>query len=414
MHRRSLVSLLTLVLLAGLVHAGNWPRFRGPDGTGIADDKGIPAKWGPENILWKAPLPGVGHSSPIVWGDRLFLESASADGKERYLLCLDANKGKILWRKEAPGQPAHTHKFNNWASSTPATDGERVYAIFWDGKGLSLHAYDFAGKKVWQRNLGPFSSQHGAGLSPVVYKGTIYLNYDQRDSAELIALDAKTGDVRWKKPRTPSTAACYSAPFIRETGEGAEVVVGSTAGLGGYDARTGKENWVYHWKWDTRPLRTVGSPIVAGGLAFLSSGNGGGSRNMIAVKVGGKGDVSDTHLAWKSSDRRTMPYVPGFLAYNGHLFAVQDKTGVVSCLKIQDGEVIWSKAINTILFASPVLADGKLYVAGNNGKVYVFEAGPELKELARNDLGETIFATPAIANGRIFVRGEKHLFCIGK
>src|SRR5262249_43809549 len=153
----------------------NWPRFRGPNGSGTAADKDIPVAWTDKDILWKTALPGVGNSSPIVWGDRLFLQSASRDGKERMLLCVDANSGKVLWSKSAPGSRARIHPKNTLASGTPATDGERVYAAFWDGKHLSLAAYDFKGELLWNKDLGEFVSQHGAGHSPVVWRDHVYL-----------------------------------------------------------------------------------------------------------------------------------------------------------------------------------------------------------------------------------------------
>src|SRR5437588_789243 len=195
MQRRSrnlvwLLALGGLLVTCPLSWAGNWERFRGPNGTGVADDKDVPVKWSDgENVLWKVAIPGVGHSSPVVWGDHLFLQSASADGKDRWLLCLDPAAGKVRWTRSAPGRKGWTHPRNSLSSSTPATDGERVYAIFWDGKDITLRAYDFKGGLVWKQDLGSFTSQHGPGLSPIVYKGKVFVNDDQDGSARLLAFD---------------------------------------------------------------------------------------------------------------------------------------------------------------------------------------------------------------------------------
>jgi outer membrane protein assembly factor BamB len=404
------------VLLAAAATAGadNWPRFRGPNGTGVAADKVVPVKWGAGDVLWKVELPGVGHSSPVVWGDRLFLQTSGAKGNGRSLLCLDAGTGKQLWARAAPGgTAARIHRaFNTLASSTPATDGERVYAVFWDGKDVSLSAYDMKGEVLWKRDLGAYISQHGPGMSPMVYAGKVFVNNDQDGSAALLAFDARTGAPAWKAERK-AFRACYSTPMVRQkAGGGDELIVVSTAGITAYDPKSGAENWAYDWTFTGMPLRTVGSPVEAAGLIFVASGDGSGARHFIAVEPPGN-NGGRPKLAW-SSVGRSFPYVPTPLARAGHIYLIDDN-GSFLCHDAKTGDEVWkSPPLRVRFFASPVLIDGKIYAPSEKGDVYVFEAAPTYKLLAKNSLGEPVFASPAVANGRLYVRGKQHLFCVGR
>jgi outer membrane protein assembly factor BamB len=418
--------LLSLSLAAG---AAEWSRFRGPNGTGASDDKDVPVEWNDkQNIRWKIAIPGKGHSSPVVWGNRLFLQTAAKDGKDRSLLCVDTDKGEILWSKGIPGNPSSMHKLNSLASSTPATDGERVYCLFWDAKDLLLYAYDFKGEVVWKRgdaadkdrsDLGVHEakatggqSQHGAGGSPIVYDGKVFFANDKDGASELLAFDAKTGKTLWKADRKPFRI-CYSVPFVLEKKDAeSELIVGSTAGITGYDPKNGHENWNFSWSFKkTKPLRTIGSPIAHQGLVFQNSGDGDGSRDLIAVKLGGKGDVSGTNLAWEKSG---FPYVPTLLGFGDYLFAVTDKPGTACCYLAKTGTEVWQERLGSTFTASPILIDGKIYIVDDDGDVFVLEAGPKFKQLARNSLGEGVSATPAVANNCLYIRGNEHLFCIGK
>jgi outer membrane protein assembly factor BamB len=408
---RLLLGLVWTAALAVPAAADNWPRFRGPNGTGTADDKTIPVEWGPRNILWKIEVPGRGNSSPIVWGDALFLQSASEDGKERWLICIDALSGKLRWKEAVPGAVAPIHKFNSLASSTPATDGERVYCAFWDGANYHLYAYDFTGKLIWTRDLGGYTSQHGAGHSPIVHDGKVIFANDQDGTSTLIALDARTGKNVWQVPRKPFRA-CYSTPFILERpNRPAELIVVSTAGVSGYNPQTGGENWVWNWNFVGMALRTVASPVAGLGLIFVNSGDGSGARHSIAVKVGDKGDVTATNLAWEK--KRDMPYVPGMLLSGNYLFSTNDR-GLASCQDAKTGEVLWYERLGGDITASPVLIDGKIYTANKDGQVFVLAAQPTFQLLAKNELHEEIVASPAVANGRLYIRGNRHLFCIGQ
>jgi outer membrane protein assembly factor BamB len=407
MHRSRLL-IPAVILLAAAALAADWPRFRGPNGTGTASDKDVPVKWAAENVLWKAPLPGKGHSSPIVAGGRVFLQSATP--KQRLLVCLDAVKGDVLWQKAAPGGKGKTHDFNTMASSTPASDGQRVYTVFWDGKRVGLYAYDFKGALVWHKDLGPFKSQHGPAFSPVVHGGRVFVNNDQDGTARLQAFDARTGDNAWEVRRN-AYRACYSTPFILD----GNLLVGSTTAITAYDPASGDVVWNYTWTHTGMPLRTVGSPVAADGVVVAPAGDGRGDRAMIAVRTGGKGDVTRTHLAW-SKDSAT-PYVPTLLTLGAHLYAVTD-SGVAVCYVAKTGEELWRKRLGPKVgrvAASPVLVDGKVYAIDERGSVYVFAARPEgLNVLAVNSVGESVSSTPAVADGRMYVRGGKHLFCVGK
>jgi outer membrane protein assembly factor BamB len=411
--KKAIVSLAVLAVVARAAgdrgFAGNWPRFRGPNGTGIATDKDIPVKWAKENLLWKTPLPGAGNSSPVVWGKHLFLQSATA--KERLLLCVSVTDGKILWKKSVKGGRATKHPKNSFASSTPATDGKQVYALFWDGSHVTLYAYTVNGKYVWKRDLGEFDSQHGPGASPVLVKEKVVLNNDQDGAAELIALKAKDGKLAWRSKRPPFRA-CYSTPLLRQGDNGKpELIVASTAGITGYNPDNGKENWNWAWHFTGIALRTVGSPVYGHGIVFVGSGDGSGERHMVAVKAGGKGEVTKTNLVWQK--KREFPYVPSMLLSGDYLFYVNDH-GKAGCVVAKTGKPVWSERLPGQVSASPVLVNGKIYVVSEKGDVFVFAAAAKYKRLAKNELGEGVLASPAVADNRLFIRGQKHLFCIGK
>ncbi|HEV3117681.1 MAG TPA: PQQ-binding-like beta-propeller repeat protein [Gemmataceae bacterium] len=411
---RGLLALYGSLICACSCLAEPWPRFRGPNGTGISPDKGVPVHWTEKDgVLWQAPIPGVGNSSPIVWGQHIFLESASPNGKTRLLVCLNAADGKQAWSRSFPGARAHTHERNTLASSTPATDGERVYTVFWDGNIVFLCAYDFKGNLVWKVDLGGFVSQHGVGASPIVYQGKVYLMNDQDGAAEMLAYEAKTGKQVWRVARK-AFRACYSTPFLLEkAGEEAELIVTSTAGITSYRPDTGAENWGYDWTFDGMPLRTVASSISTQGLIFANSGDGSGARHTIGVKLGDGSQGARPSLVWEEKTK-TFPYVPTMLAYGDHLYYVKDD-GFASCRVAATGEVVWKERLGSPVSASPILVDGKIYIVSETGTVYVVAAAPAFKLLAKNKVGdeERIFASPAVADNRLYIRGDNTLYCIG-
>jgi outer membrane protein assembly factor BamB len=439
MHTRW-IALFAFSLIASTLAAGDWDRFRGPDGLGAAGDKNVPVSFGPnENILWKTPITGVGHSSPIVSKGKVFLQTATADKRKRALVCIDANNGKIEWSKEIPASnkvdwskplektSAHTHPLNTHASSTPAADGERVYTIFWDGIGISLIAWDYSGNQLWTRELGKFVSQHGPGLSPMVVGDRVILNVDQDGLAEVMAFNARTGEPIWKKSRT-AYRACYTTPFILDRNGKQEVIVASTAGITSYDPKDGAViwNWTWVWKPDAKappkskkggsggPLRQVGGPIYHDGMIFAISGDGGGDRHMVAIKAPTTGDVTDSALVWEK--KRETPYVPMVLAKDGYIFWVTDKENKAICVEAKTGKEVWNERLSGSdqVTASPVLIDDKIYSVNMSGRVHVFAAKPKFELIAENDLKQGVSASPAVADGKLYVRGTTHLFCIGK
>jgi outer membrane protein assembly factor BamB len=401
----------TLLFAAFPAIAADWPRFRGPNGTGTAADRDVPVKWSiADGILWKVPVPGAGNSSPIVSAGKVFVQVASRDGSERSLVCFDAASGKQLWSKAAPGKRVPTHSRNTLASGTPACDAERVYVAVWDGKNLNLLAYDLGGELLWKRDLGPFVSQHGAGHSPIVHEGRVFIADDQDGSAAVLAFEAKTGKPLWQAVRKPYRA-CYSTPFIREIPGGSELVVGSTSGVDAYDPATGSVNWTCDWPHAKKPLRTVASPVAGAGMIFANAGDGDGSRDMIALRPGTKGDGTKGAVVWQES--KSLPYVPCMLVQGDYLYSVND-AGVAACHRAATGEKVWSERLGSPVTASPILVDGKVYAVGEDGQVYVFAAATKYKLLAKNSVGEPVMASPAVADGRLYIRGKEHLFCIGK
>jgi outer membrane protein assembly factor BamB len=251
----------------------------------------------------------------------------------------------------------------------------------------------------------------------MVYGDKVYLLNDQGSEfddpgakSEVVALESKTGKLAWKVQRKPFRA-CYATPFLVEKSGGTELIVSTTGGLTGYDPGTGKEIWNWNWVFDGMALRTVGSPVVGDGLVFAGSGDGSGARHMVAVKLGGKGDVSKTHLAWE--EKKSLPYVPCMLFFGGNLYTVNDR-GVAGCYVAQTGKEIWTERLGGGFSASPVLIDGKIFAVAEDGSVYVFPAAPTFKLLAKNSVGEPVYASPAVADNRLFIRSRTTLFCIGK
>ncbi len=406
-----------LPLLGFLVEpaaAADWARFRGPNGTGLAADKDIPVKFEAQNILWKMPIPGVGNCSPIIWKDRLFLQTSTLDGKERMLLCLDTATGKTLWSKSIPGKKAHTHVKNTLASATPTTDGETVFIPFWDGDGVTMTAFNFQGQQLWTHNLGPWTSQHGPGHSPILFQDKVIYVNDMDGLATLFALDKKTGKTIWQVPREAYRSS-YCTPFLLEwPGAAPELIVTSTTSVDSYNPADGSNNWKWHWKFTGKmPLRAIASPIVIDGILFVQSGDGGGDRHACGIQLHGPASQAKPTTVWEN--RKDFPYVSCLLHHKGYAFFVNDR-GFASCIQPRTGAKIWFERLGDAvnITSSPVLIDGKIYVASEEGDVYVWAADAKFQLLAKNSLGERFRASPAVADNRLYLRGQHHLFCIGK
>jgi outer membrane protein assembly factor BamB len=393
--------------------ASDWTRFRGPNGTGESRDAGVPVEIGEsQNLLWKVPLAGAGNSSPVVSNGRIFLQTAGSDGADRSLVCLDLFTGKSLWSKSAPGAQAKTHAKNTLASCSAAVDGVRVYMPFWDGQNLSVSAYDCDGRHYWTTELGPFTSQHGAGHSPIVVGPHVIIANDQDGFAELVALDANTGVVAWKKSRQPFRAS-YSTPILVERkGHEPELLVASTQGVTGYDPATGDEHWSCAWTTNKQELRTVGSPIVCQDHVFFSGGNGPGARHAVAVNLNGKdGKGGLPEIAWET--QKDFPYVPCMLSRGENVYFIND-TGIAGCFNAKTGRKVWLERLEGgEVTASPVMVEDRIYAITENGTVFVFSADAKFKLLSTGKLEEGVKASPAVAEGRLLVRGAKSLYCFG-
>jgi outer membrane protein assembly factor BamB len=416
MSRLFFLSLPVLTLALAHSPAADWPRFRGPNGSGVAEGK-LPAI-DPQAPLWKVAIPGRGSGSPIVVAGKVYLQTASANGKTRTLLCLDAATGKTLWSKDATGTTAKTHAKNSLASGTPACDGETVLCVWWDGSGVALHAYDTGGKEKWQTSLGGYVSQHGPGMSPVVHEGLAFVNVDDDERAELVAIDVKTGDKKWVVDRRHHRA-CYSSPTLLKRGDRpVELLLGTTRAITSYDPATGKVNWQYDLTWPagSMPLRVIAHPVYAGGLVIMSCGDGGGARYMVAVDP----DKPKPAKAWELG--RDVQYVPCVLVKSDPkagdlLFWVNDPIagGSAVCAEAKTGKALFNAQTTTKpSSSSPVMAGGEILTIADDGEFVVFKAETTYDDVRRGKLGQGVIASPALADGRLYVRGTTHLFCFGE
>ncbi len=405
-HVFCLVALMASALQSS---AQEWTRFRGPNGTGISDAKTIPTKWTEKDINWKVALPGTGHASPVLWGEKIFLTSTEENPSRILILCVNAANGAVLWRKDFPFAPFKKHNFNSFASSTPTVDANRVYVCWSNPDRYTMMTLDHQGNTVWERNLGTFKSQHGSGTSPIVFDDKVILANEQDGDSFLIALDSKTGETRWKTPRS-STNTCYSTPFIyHPKGQQPALIFSSQAhGISAIDPDNGTSKWDYAKAFDKR---SVASPIVASGLIIGSCGQGGGQSDyLVAIRPGDVAAGKRPQLAYEL--RRAAPYVPTGVAY-GDLLFLWDDSLTATCLHAPSGEIRWQERVGGDTFGSPVCVDGRLFCVSATGDVIVIAASGQFHELARNPLGETCHTTPAVAGGRMYIRTVGHLFSIG-
>jgi outer membrane protein assembly factor BamB len=415
--------------------AANWPQWRGPDSQGISAETGLPLEWSStKNIKWKTALPGQGHSSPIVWGERIFLTTAiegevipgakqpkhilggeeyvhpdtTADNRHHTLkvLCLAGRTGKLLWERTAYAGRVYDgrHRKATYANSTPVTDGRYVYV--WFGS-EGLYCYDFNGKLVWQQSLGGIATIGlGVASSPVLHENLVILQCDEDagDKSFIAALDKRTGKQVWRTPR--KIEASWTTPVLVRTSTRVELIASGNENVIAYNPLTGQELW--------RTLGTGGytvpTPLVGQGLVMVSAAHP--VKRALAIRPGGSGDVSGTHIAWQR-DKGTG-YTPSSILYGDYVYLMTDR-GLVTCLDARTGEVKYEGARvpkPATFSASPVAFDGKLLLTSEDGDTFVIKAGPQHEVLATNALDEPIFASPALAGGNIYLRGAKHLYCI--
>ena len=380
-----------------------WPCFRGPTGQGIALETEFPLTWSQtENILWKVELSGRGNSSPVIWGDRLFITSASKDGKVRELFCYSRSQGRLLWKRAAPA-PEKIERIirkNSYASSTPVTDGQRVIAFFGNS---GFVCYDMEGQLQWKQHVGNFTTMHGPGTSPVIYRDKVILIQDQnRDESVYVALDKRTGNKLWQHDRPK--AMCWANPVIVRVADHDELIYNGSYHVKGYNPDTGVELWSL-----AGPTREAVPMIVTGGgLIYSASGRNG---TILALRPGGKGDITGTHLCWLNE--RGGPHVPSPVYHKGRLYLVSD-TGVAMCLEAASGNIVWQERLKGRFSMSPIIAGDKLILINEKGVAYILQAGDKLSILAQNDLGEETLATPAVLGGRIYIRTVSNLYCISE
>jgi len=405
---------LAAALAMGSAWAENWPGFRGPGYQGVSSDPRPPLNWSAtENVAWKTEIPGESWSSPIVWENRVFVTTATDNGVSCRVVALDRDSGRILWNREVFQQITRRKEARNtYATPTPATDGERVYACFGDG---SFAALTLAGELVWTNRAHPFYGQHGLGSSPILHRDLLIMARDGSSDGEdkklgwqtpwdrsyVLALDARTGREQWRTGRGMSRIS-HGVPTIWEHDGIAEVVSEAGDVVQGFDIRTGERLWTDEVAGEGK----VPSTVIGDGMVF-TAGGWGGKETIKAFRLGGRGDLKETRLVWQQ--KKGMPKVPSMLYLKPHLFAVADG-GVASCMNASTGDLIWQERVGGNFSASPIAAAGRLYLVADNGDTAVLEAGPEFKVLSRNPLGEKVQASPALADGRIYIRTEQHLY----
>ncbi len=388
--------------------AENWPGWRGPERTGVTKDSGVPIQWSAtENVLWKTPLPGAGTSNPVVWDDRVFVTASEGrDQSELHVMCFDRDSGNERWHQRLWGTVPTLFYYpkSGMASSSPVTDGRYLWTSFGSG---DVFCFDVGGGLVWQRALadefGAFENRFGASSSPLLFEGSVILQCDHYGASYIIALDGATGATRWKADR-PEVWLSWSSPQLVPVGDRFELVVSGSEKLDGYDARTGE------WLWKVRGLarECIPTPVVSQGLVLAVSGPNG---THLAVRPGGKGDVTDSHVVWRNE--RGSAFVPSAIAL-GDRYYLADDNGIMTCFDASSGKLLWRKRLGGRYTASPVSADSKLFLTDEAGSTLILDASkPDYEELSRNEIGEEVYASSAISQARFFLRTGRHLVCVG-
>jgi len=404
-------------LTSAILYAENWPGFRGPIGQGISTETNLPLKWSAtENIAWKTPIPGVGWSSPILFGDQVFLTTVTDEGTNCHVLALDRKSGAIQWDKSVHKQSAGRKEGkNSYATPTPVTDGQHVYAVFADG---AIVALTVQGEVVWENHEVNFYSKHGLGASPILADNLLIMCFDGSspgddkevgwkkpwENAVVLALDKTNGKEVWRGKRGLSRIA-HVTPRIASVSGKPQLISGAGDAIQGFDLKSGERIWNVF----SQGEGVVPSIVIGDGLYFSVSGFE--QPTIRAIKPGGSGDVTKTHIAWEQ--KTGVPSLSSLLYVKPYLYSIID-SGVAHCYDGATGKVIWKQRIGGNHSASPVSADGKIYFLSEQGETTIVKAGDKFEELAKNPLGEHCQASLAISQGQIFIRTDKHLFCIGK
>lgn len=402
------------LIVCDSVWGENWMQFRGSTGQGISSEKQLPITWtATKNIKWKASLPGNGWSSPIVFEDHVFLTTASEEGVSCRVICVNRNDGSIEWNTEVHRQkPGAMRKQNSYATPTPVTDGKYVYSVFYDG---TVIAVDFTGKIVWKNSEVKFFSLHGLGASPILANGQVIMPFDGSsrkdtqvgwkipwDKAVVLSLDAGNGSVRWKGTRGDSRVGHVTPLLINN---GSQLVSAGGDRVQGFDPETGKRIWsIYSQGEGVTP-----SPAVGGGLIYTSSGFE--APTLRAIRLGGQGDVTKTHIAWEQ--KRGVAALSSLLYVKPYLYSIS-RDNILHCIDASSGKIVWLERLSGVHWASPVYADGKVYILSEDGVTIVLRPGAKYDEVARNDIGDTCLASMAVSQGNFYIRSAQHLYCIGK
>jgi outer membrane protein assembly factor BamB len=404
---RALVFIFGLLLVCANVQAENWPCWRGERLDGTSVEKTVPVHWSStSNVVWKSALPGVGHASPIVWGDRIFTVTALEQNQERVLLCLDRRSGKILWQQIVLKAPLERiHQLNSHASSTPATDGKLVYVAFLDKDQMFVAAYDFAGKQIWAVRPGPFASMHGFCSSPILFKDKVIVNGDHDGESYIVALSREDGRTLWKTPRKNHTRS-YCVPLLRELAGKTQMVLSGDKSVASYNPNDGKLIWYM----DGPTEQFVASVVYneKAGLLFMTGGFP--DHHILAIRPDGEGNITKSDkIVWRTN--KGVSYVPSPIS-EGDYFLVVSDSGVAHCFEAKTGKIAWQERMGSH-HASLVSAKGLVYFLNDDGVMNVVKPGDTFERVAQNQLDEKTFASPAISQGQMFIRGDKHLFCIG-
>jgi len=409
-------SLLWCIVVLGLsfeAPAENWPGWRGPRGDGTSLDKHVPIAWsGSQNVAWKAAIPGIGHASPIIWKEHIFVVTCVLEKDQRNLICLDRKTGHTLWTRTVLFSPLEKkHNLNSHASSTPVTDGRLVYVSFLDKKDMFIAAYDFQGHQVWAVRPGAFSSVHGYCASPILYKDTVIINGDHDGDAYIAALDRATGATRWKTKRENRTRS-YCTPIIRDIDGRTHMLLAGSLCVASYDPKDGSRHWII----DGPTEQYVASLVYDGELIYLTCGFP--QQHIMGIRPTGQGNVTDTHVVWHHKTKDAA-YVPSPIVANGYYMVVDD-FGTVTCYQARSGELLWREKLARHYSASILEANGLAYLfadkgldKNDQGVTTIVKPGPTLDIITQNVLGEPIYASPAVYNGQLFLRGDTHLYCIG-
>ena len=389
----------------------NWPRFRGHNGEGTVDFE-IPAKWNDENIKWETELAGSGHGSPVIWGKKLFLNSALENGKSRLVICHDSASGKHIWTKEFDSETHKAHKRNSYATSTPAVDSEGVYVAWGSKSKLQVTALDHQGRALWQRDFKGVTGNHGFGVSPIVHEDMIVLPNDiEKGGGFLLALDRKTGETKWKIPRN-SKRLSYSTPCVYTYPAGRKELIFTNWWLGitGIDPTKGKQLWELSVFGRPHPERAISSPIVAGDLVLGVCGFTTLDKHLVAIKPAStEGEAKEV---WRLED--TVPHIPTPLLTSNRLYLWADN-GVITCLRPDTGKLVWKARVEGVkdtFYGSPVCAGKVIFCVSSFGKVVAIADDEEFRQLAVNELDEVCHSTPALANGNLYLRLYERLICI--